>query len=352
MPPIGRLIRFRDVVGSGGSAGIVDAVGRARDDAVAWHAWIRDARKAAMPDSRYLADWSESSMIRGGEPMTARIAGWFCLLMAATTSAGAGDFPEFRTGRYDITFEESSPEAAPAVVVERLFVDRDPPPYDIATEKFRVWVPAEYTHEREWGLLVWVDAGDAPHIPEEWEKVLAEHKLLAIAAYRSGNPRHPATRIQLAVDAAFNMRRRFHIGPRRVIVAGLSGGGRVASMIGIAYADVFAGTFAIVGANFYKPMPAPGGRQVPPMFAPIETILADARRRNRYVLLSGAKDFNRENTRDVYRRGFKAEGFRHVLYLEVPEMGHGIPPAEWFDKGLDFLDQVEVPTKGKAKARR
>src|SRR5262249_40559021 len=223
--------------------------------------------------------------LKGYEPMTSPIAGWFCLLIAATTSSQAGDFPEFKSGHYDITFEESSPDAAPAEVVRRLYVDQEPPPYDIATEKFHVWVPKDYAHDREWGLFVWVDAGDTPRIPEDWEKVLSEHRLLAIAAYHSGNQRHPASRLQLAVDAAFNMRRRFHITPRRVYISGLSGGGPVASIVGIAYADVFSGTFPIVGANFYTPMPAPGGRRYPPSFAPVRTILAGAKWRNRLVPL-------------------------------------------------------------------
>jgi hypothetical protein len=284
--------------------------------------------------------------------MTSQITGWFCLLVAATASAQAGDLPEFKTGQYDIAFEESSPDAAPAELVRRLFLDQEPPAYEIATEKFRVWVPQSYAHDREWGLFVWVDAGDTPRIPGEWEKVLSEHKLLAIGAYRSGNRRHPATRMQLAVDAAFNMRRRFHITPRRVYISGLSGGGRIASMVGIAYADSFSGTFPIVGSNFYKPIPAPGGRRYPPSFAPVGAILAEAKKRNRFVLLTGSKDFNRENTKDVYRRGFQAEGFRHVLYLEVPDMGHALPPGEWLAKGLDFLDQDDPPLKAKAKSTK
>lgn len=285
--------------------------------------------------------------------MTSSIAGWFCLLVAAAaaTSGQAGSLPEFKTGQYDITFEESSPEAAPATVVDRLFIDQEPPAYNIATEKFRVWVPKAYAHDQEWGLFVWVDPGDVPHIAEEWENVLSEHKLLAIAAYRSGNGRHTGTRIQLALDAAFNMRRRFHITPRRVYISGHSGGGRVASMAGVAYADVFSGAFPMAGVNFYKPTPAPGGRQYPPSFAPMGPILAEAKRRNRYVLLTGTKDFNRENTRGVYQRGFKAEGFRHVLYLDVPDMGHVRPPGEWFARGLDFLDQDDAPPRAKATAR-
>jgi hypothetical protein len=284
--------------------------------------------------------------------MISPMTGWLCLLMSATMSAPPGDFPEFKTGQHDITFAESSPDAAPAEVVRRLDVDQGPPAYDIATEKFHVWVPNAYAHDREWGLFVWVDAGDAPRFHEDWDAVLSEHKLLAIAAYDSGNRRHAVSRMQLAVDAAFNMRHRFNITPRRVYISGVSGGGRVASMIGIAYADVFSGTFPIVGANFYKPIPAPGGGNYPAAFAPVGTILALAKERNRFVFLTGSKDFNRKNTKDVYRRGFEAEGFRHVLYLEVPSMGHALPSREWFAKGLDFLDRDDPPPKAKAKKRR
>jgi hypothetical protein len=283
--------------------------------------------------------------------MTSLMTGWLCWLMSATMSAPPGDFPEFKTGQYDITFEESSADTAPAEVVRRLYGDQEPPAYDIASERFHVWVPKAYAHDREWGLFVWVDAGNTPRIPEDWEEVLSQHKLLAIAAYHSGNQRHIASRIQLAVDAAFNMRRRFNITPRRVYISGISGGGRVASMVGIAYADVFSGTFPIVGANFYKPIPATGGGHYPPVFAPVGTILAGAKERNRFVLLTGSKDFNRENTKDVYRRGFKAEGFRHILYLEVPGMGHALPSGEWFAKGLDFLDRDDPPPKARAKAK-
>src|SRR5262249_60917630 len=113
-----------------------------------------------------------------------------CFHVAGPPAAQPGAFPEFKTGRYDITSEESSPDAAPGGVVRRLYVDQEPPPYDIATEKFHVWVPKVYAHDREWGLFVWVDAGDTPRIPEDWEKVLSEHKLLAIAAHRSGNRSH------------------------------------------------------------------------------------------------------------------------------------------------------------------
>jgi hypothetical protein len=284
--------------------------------------------------------------------MTSTIAGWLCLLVAATTFVQQGDFPDFKTGRYEVSFKESSPDAVPVELARRLNMDQEPPEYDIAAEKFQVWVPKAYAHDREWGLFVWIDAGDMPQIPEDWEKILSEHKLLAIAAHHSGNQRNLSLRVRLAVDAAFNMRRRFNIAPRRIYVSGVSGGGRVASMVGITYADRFAGTFPVVGVNFYKPVPAFEGGYYPPSFVPGARVLAEAKKRSRFVLLTGSKDFNRDNTKAVYRRGFKAEGFRHVLYLEVPGMGHSRPSGEWFDKGLDFLDQDDPPPKAKAKPSR
>ncbi len=138
------------------------------------------------------------------------------------------------------------------------------------------------------------------------------------------------------------MSKRFHINPDRVYVSGLSGGGRTASMLGVAYADVFSGTFPIVGANFYRPIPtADPGKSWMPTYRPEAAILEPAKAKNRYVLLTGEDDFNRENTRRVFQHGFEPEGFRHILYLEVPGMGHAHPPAEWFARGIEFLDGKE-----------
>src|SRR6185312_10336729 len=143
--------------------------------------------------------------------------------------------------------------------------------------------------------------------------------LLFVAAHDSGNSRNLFDRCRLAVDAVHNMKKRFHLDPDRVYVSGNSGGGRVASTLGIAYADVFAGCFPIVGVNFYKRIPTGEPNMFwHPNYRPDARILKSAKEENRYVLLTGEKDFNRENTLRVYREGFKAENFRRVLYLEVP----------------------------------
>jgi hypothetical protein len=70
----------------------------------------------------------------------------------------------------------------------------------------------------------------------------------------------------------------------------------------------------------------------------VDEALAIGKSTGRYVLVTGEKDMNLKNTRAVYELGFKPEGFKHAMVLEVPGMGHATPPAEWFDKGLNFLD--------------
>jgi len=47
---------------------------------------------------------------------------------------------------------------------------------------------------------------------------------------------------------------------------------------------------------------------------------------------------NRDSVRDTYQKGFLADGFKHVNYVEIEGMGHGIPEAKWVEGALDSLD--------------
>jgi pimeloyl-ACP methyl ester carboxylesterase len=71
-----------------------------------------------------------------------------------------------------------------------------------------------------------------------------------------------------------------------VYVSGFSGGGRVASMVAPEYPQVFKGAIFICGVNDW-------GNRKP---ADLETVQS-----NRYVFLTGRKDFNRSETRSVHR---------------------------------------------------
>jgi len=247
--------------------------------------------------------------------------------------------PAFQPGTSDVAFEKSPPHCDADELKARFRSKEDAGPYDVTKEKFRIVVPKTYTHAAKWGLFVYINADDGAGLPGGYEAALEKRKLLAISAYKCGNPRNIFDRFRLAIDANFNMSNRFNIDPARVYVSGFSGGGRVASMLAVAYADLFSGAIPLCGVNFYTDIPSEPGKAWPRGYMPVDEALKIAKSTGRYVLVTGEKDMNLKNTKGVYELGFKKEGFKHALLLEVPGMGHSPPPADWLEKGLEFLDR-------------
>jgi predicted esterase len=262
-------------------------------------------------------------------------------ILAAVLALQAEKFPPFQAGASDVTFEKSPPYCDADELKARFRSKEDAGPYDVSKEKFKLVVPKSYSHAAKWGLFVYVNAGDDPGLPGEYEAILEKHKLIAVAAYKSGNGRNVFDRFRMAIDANVNLQSRFNIDPKRVYVSGFSGGGRVASMLGLAYADIFTGTIPLCGVNFYLDIPSEPGRMWQRNFIPVDEAVKIGKATGRYALMTGEKDMNLKNTRAVYEHGFKKEGFKHAVVLEVPGLGHATPPAEWFDKGLNFLDGVK-----------
>ncbi|MBL9133288.1 MAG: hypothetical protein JNG86_18905, partial [Verrucomicrobiaceae bacterium] len=163
--------------------------------------------------------------------------------------------------RSQITFSESPPHSDALEVKLRLSAAETPPAYDVKKETFDILLPKNFRKDDPHGLFIWISASDKPVIPAEWEPVLAEMKLIFIGAHKSGNPRSVFDRMRLAIDANFNVRKLATIDPARVIVSGFSGGARVASMLGVCYADIFPATICFMGVNFYTDVPTLDGKQ-------------------------------------------------------------------------------------------
>jgi dienelactone hydrolase len=231
------------------------------------------------------------------------------------------------------------PQQAEATEVKfRMHSLEDPGTMDLAKDKFQIIVPATYRHSERWGVFIWIAPGDAPAIPAEWEAVLAARKLLFVGAFKAGNPRNIFDRIRLAIAANTGMRERFNVDPRRVYVSGFSGGARVASMVGVAFADMFTGALPFMGVNFYEDVALADGKTQGADFIPDDAVLAIAKKSCRYALVTGEKDFNRAGTMAVFEQGYRKQGFAAVTYLEVPGTGHAMPAAAWLERGLEFLD--------------
>jgi predicted esterase len=263
-----------------------------------------------------------------------------------------------RTGEFSITFDHRSPVSTIKEQLRRfgwrwetMHTAKDEGDYDLSKESFDVRVPDSYKPDDQgWGVIVWVSPMESGRVPrKEWLDLLDSHKFIWIGADNAGNNRAAWCRIGLAIDAAYNLQQHYKIDPTRIYVSGMSGGSKIASLLGLAYPDVFAGGIYCCGVSYFKdieapPPPgeqlAPGQRRVYPKacLAPPLKLLNMTRQLSRHVLLTGEHDMNREPTQAMYEKGFKPDGFKHVTYLEVPDMGHQLPPAEWFEKALIAVD--------------
>jgi predicted esterase len=272
-----------------------------------------------------------------------------CLALAMPAGAGEGGV---RKGAFEAVFTERWPESNLRSVFKRMQHEPQTSPpagidYRINEETYSVYVPSNYAGDTPYGLLVWVSASERGDMPKEWEALMDKHHLIWIGAHRSGNEHNlPGRRMPLALDAAYNMTKKYNIDPNRVYVSGISGGGRVASILAMHYSEVFSGGIFVVGVEYWEPLAVTGhpGQVWKPMPRPQSIYLAIARKRGRYVLLTGDHDGNRAQTRDYYEHGYKKK-LRHVLYIQVPGMGHEMPPAEWYEKAIVFLDTAMATTR-------
>lgn len=261
-------------------------------------------------------------------------------LLAATAATGA---EAARTGNFKTSFSERSPFSSKPVMAERLNLKGTPQwsDYAIKAESFEVFVPPRYQPHTPHGLFVWINAVDNGRVPSEWKAVLDRHKLIWVGASRSGNRRTVWQRMGLALDAAHNMMGQYAIDKNRVYVIGSSGGGRSASKVALLFSDVFSGGCFVIGVDYFRRVPNSAKRNYswnagfPP---PDKQLLARAKERGRYALMTGSKDMNRGSTRDTFTGGFKKDGFKHVEYFEQPGLGHARPNAKYFEMAVRFLD--------------
>lgn len=237
-----------------------------------------------------------------------------------------------------ITFQESVPLGDPDQLKMRMHAAETPGPFEVSRELYDILVPKGYKKSEPHGLFIWISASAGVSLPKDWEKVLDDKKLIAIGARNSGNPRDVFDRMRLAIDANHNLRDAFNVDGRRVYISGFSGGSRVASMLGVTYADMFSGALCFMGANFYTPTFDEKKKEVfAARYIPNDEILDMAKQACRYVLVTGEKDFNLVNTQAVLA-GFKEQKFNAVELLNIPNQGHQPPAAEWLKKGIEFLD--------------
>jgi predicted esterase len=262
---------------------------------------------------------------------------WVTPLTDTSAADGPGPAKDPQGPASEVRFSQPAPYGSDLELMRHLGFKLPVPGYSLDQEKFRMIIPETYSTNRTWGLLVWISPGDDPRVPGKWFDEFARQKLLFVAPCGAGNERHTIQRCRLVLDAVCNACRRYAIDPRRIYVAGFSGGGRIASILGVAYGDVFAGALPMCGADYFRNVQGPPGQFYPASYRPDPRVLQRSKSLGHFVLLTGEKDANRDNTRCVAENGFRRDGFKHVKYMEVAGMGHTMPSAAVLKTALESL---------------
>ncbi|MGH8221754.1 MAG: prolyl oligopeptidase family serine peptidase, partial [Woeseiaceae bacterium] len=193
--------------------------------------------------------------------------------------------------------------------------------------EWQMYVPPNYEPSRPAGLLVYVSPTQSGEIPRGWSDVLDRRNLIWIGADRAGNAERVARRVLLALLAAPAARRDYAIDPERVYISGLSGGGKVASMIATDQAQLFRGAIYNCGVEVWDTDEPAGLEEM---------------RQNRYVFVTGTYDQALEPTKRAYR-AYKRAGVENAKLMVIRHMTHRNPDSYDFEEALIYLDSRSEP---------
>ncbi len=207
----------------------------------------------------------------------------------------------------------------------------------LADEQFFIRLPRGYRPETSWGVLCWVDPTPTGRPPAFLHEAADELGLILVGNAASGNTREAADRMQVVFDGLETVRARFHVEHRRVYVTGISGGGRVSSMLWACFPDVFTGAVPIVGLNVYKNVPAGDGKHWRASFRKPDRARFNRLRAHRCACITGPTDFNYEQI--VKGAAILEKDGLSVRVDDYADMGHTAPTSERFLDAMRWVDE-------------
>ncbi len=221
-----------------------------------------------------------------------------------------------RTGEFQLTLTLAEVLGADSARnAEKIISPDEPVTWDI-------YVPDNYRPDRPAGLMVYISPTSSGKIPRGWKAVMDQRNMIWIAARRSGNRVLVPRRVVFAIVAPTLAGKHYEIDGERIYVSGLSGGGKMASMVATDYAHLFKGAIYNCGVNFWDKHP-------PRQFALIK--------QNHYVFVTGTLDQALEPTKKVYEQ-YREAGVENSKLMIIRNMTHRNPDSFEFDAALQFLD--------------
>jgi len=190
---------------------------------------------------------------------------------------------------------------------------------------WEVFVPESYDAGKPPGLMVYISPSYSGEMPQVWRRVLEEKNLIWVGANNAGNSVNVQLRALFALIAPTMIRQEYVVDADRFYISGLSGGGKMASMVATEYAHLFKGAIYNCGVEFWDKHP-------PRRFELIK--------QNRFVFVTGEHDQALRPTKRIFKRYEKA-GVPHIKLMVIRDMGHENPDAGNFSEALDFLDGLD-----------
>lgn len=208
----------------------------------------------------------------------------------------------------------------------------------IESEKIFGREPKGYSARKRPGLLIWMDPTPDGKPPWPLFEAADAMNLVCIGAANAGNNREVVDRFQLAFDGLATAQRLWPIDPRRVYLIGVSGGGKMSSMLLPSFPEVFAGAVPIVGLSWYERLPSGEGGKVwaaeylKPNGARLKTLLS-----RRMGVMTGPNDFNYKPI--LAGVGLFERDKWPVKLFDVPGLGHEFPKPPQIAEALAWVDE-------------
>ena len=238
-----------------------------------------------------------------------------------------------KTGAFDVTFTQRSPDSDYAKLVQRIGLSKDTlgPDYALAQEPFTAYVPQNYDGKTPVGIIVGIFQDGSPDIYEPVRPVLDEKHLIMIDTVKDHRPLLNA--VGLCFDAIFNLRRDYSVDPSRIYFIGL---GKTEEPIGWSTGDLFMGDVYIWWVGYNRPIFGNA-----PLFAvnPPPDVMRFAKPHMQILAPPADPSKNAIWWRNTIADTMRNDGFDNVV---VAPVGHDdILQPDWFRQTLATLESIK-----------
>ncbi|HWS16421.1 MAG TPA: hypothetical protein VN223_00320 [Candidatus Elarobacter sp.] len=217
------------------------------------------------------------------------------------------------TGRLSVATEAQTP--APGTVHASVTVSADP------SNSYALYFPGVYSPIKRWPLLLVFDPFARGEVSVKlFHEAAEKYGFIVVGSNNSRNFADPSSAIRVLWA---DVKERYAIDPRRIYVAGLSGGARVASSVALACKTCIAGVIAC-GAGLPQGAATPGPE------------VSD------WFLVAGTTDFNYPEQLHLKEALDARKVVSRFLVYDGP---HGWMPKEFADHALAWL-QLRAMAKG------